>query len=92
MVKTHDCRYTGDLRPRFGTEWDGSVFQTDVYLPGSSPVKKAEGSTFHKKSLAVASACLAAIKALHQVRGLSSHFQGCTCRVCMLEGEGCWGW
>lgn len=53
--------------PGFSTVQSKSGFQSNVYLPGSSPVSQANGLIMPRKDLARASACLAAVKALYQV-------------------------
>lgn len=62
------CRYAGGLRPRFSAaECTDGHYTVVVYLPNNSPVKLAAGLPMRTRRLAVSSACLRAIKMLHQV-------------------------
>lgn len=60
------CRYVV-LRSRFRTEGSGQAgYVSEVVLPNNSAVKRAKGYKMPKKPMAVASACLVAVKRLHE--------------------------
>lgn len=68
------CSYTGQLRPRFSTTVGKEGTRSTVYLPNNCPVSAAVGHFQSKRPLAVSSACLEAIKMLHQARLPSALF------------------
>ena len=50
-----------------GPGMEGCWFRTQVFLPNNCPVLRAEGPPQPKRSIAVAAACIQAVRLLHQV-------------------------
>ena len=65
-------RYGRDaMKPRFSTEAGAPPFQTRLFLPNNCPAvaRQVDGKQHSDKATAQASACLQALRLLHQVGG-----------------------